>query len=159
VTQITVGIADYAVGAGDLTLVTTGLGSCVAIALYADDARVGALAHVLLPNVNLSSEQATPGKYPALAVPAMARRMRELGARGAIEARLIGGASMFLPLLAPGSLSLGARNVAATHAACAAAGIRVVGEDVGGAHGRSVYFDVASGHVLVRSIQKGDVRL
>ncbi len=158
-TQITVNIADYAVGAGSLTLVTLGLGSCVAIVLHAADARVGALAHVLLPNVNLSAQQATPAKCPATAVPAMVRRMRELGARDDIVARLVGGASMFTPLLQPGTLSLGARNVAATHAACAAAGIPIRGEEVGGAHGRSVYFDVATGEVLVRSMQVGDVRL
>lgn len=158
-TQITVHIADYAVGAGDLLLVTIGLGSCVGIALWSREARVGALAHVLLPNVNLTTATSAPGKCPATAVPAMVRRMRELGASGDVQARLVGGASMFTPLLAPGSLSLGARNVAATHAACLAADIPVVSEDVGGAHGRSIYFDVASGEVLVRSIQKGDVRL
>lgn len=155
-TQITVDIADYAVGGGGLTLVTIGLGSCVGIALYAPDVRVGALAHVLLPNVNLSAEVDAPGKYPATAVPTMVRRMRELGARGAIEARLIGGASMFTPLLASGAMSLGARNIAAAHAACAQADIPVVAEAVGGAHGRSVFFDVTTGRVLVRSIQHGD---
>ncbi|MEQ1691392.1 MAG: chemotaxis protein CheD [Gemmatimonas sp.] len=158
-TQITVNISDYAVGVGPLMLVTVGLGSCVGIALYARDAHVGALAHVLLPNVNLSAAQETPGKYPATAVPAMIRRMRELGARGVIEARLIGGASMFTPLLAPGSMSLGARNIAATHAACAANNLPIVGQDIGGVHGRSVFFDVATGDVVVRSMRKDDVRL
>lgn len=158
-TQITVNIADYAVGSAPLRLVTLGLGSCVAIVLHAAEARVGGLAHVLLPNVNLTSEHVTPAKCPASAVPAMVRRMRELGAGDDIVARLVGGASMFTPLLAPGALSLGARNVAATHAACSAAGIPIRGEDVGGAHGRSVYFDVATGDVLVRSMQMGDVRL
>jgi len=158
-TQISVLIADYAVGTGPLMLVTIGLGSCVGIALYARDVRVGALAHVLLPNVHLSSTTETPGKYPSTAIPAMVRRMRELGARGTIEARLVGGASMFTPLLAPGSMSLGARNVAAAHAACAVADIPIVGQDVGGTHGRSVFFDLAAGDVLVRSMQRSDVRL
>ena len=159
VTRITVNVADYAVGAGRLMLVTVGLGSCVGIALYARAARVGGLAHVLLPNVNLSTAQETPGKYPATAIPAMVRRMRELGAREEIEAWLIGGASMFAPLLAPGAMSLGARNVAAAHAACAAADIPVVGQDIMGTHGRTVYFDVAAGELLVRSVGHGDVRL
>jgi chemotaxis protein CheD len=158
-TQITVNIADYAVGTGPLTLVTIGLGSCVGIALYDRNTHVGALAHVLLPNVNLSAAQSAPGKCPATAVPAMLRRMRELGAEGDVDARLVGGASMFSPLLAPGSLSLGARNVAATHAACAAAGVPVVAEDVGGAHGRSMYFDLSTGRLLVRSMRAGDVSL
>lgn len=158
-TRITVNIADYAVGAGQLMLMTVGLGSCVGIALYARSVRVGGLAHVLLPNVNLSSAHEAPGKYPATAVPAMVRRMRELGARDGIEARLIGGASMFTPLLSRGAMSLGARNVAAAHAACTAADIPVVAQDTLGTHGRTVYFDVALGELLVRSIGQGDVRL
>lgn len=158
-TQITVRIADMAVGGSGVTLVTIGLGSCVGIVLHAPTSHIGALAHVLLPNVNLSAGQDAPGKYAATAIPAMVRRMRELGARGEIQARLVGGASMFTPLLAPGSLSLGARNVAAAHAACAAHEIPIVAQDVGGAHGRSVYFDIAAGDVLVRSMAQGDVRL
>lgn len=158
-TNITVGIADLSVGTGESTLVTIGLGSCVGIALYEATARIGALAHVMLPNVNLSVAQDVPGKYPSTAIAAMLKRMRELGAHGDVKARLVGGASMFTPLLAPGSMSLGARNVAAAHAACAAYNIPIVAQEVGGEHGRSMYFDVARGDILVRSLQKGDVRL
>lgn len=158
-TQITVTIADYAVGAGDVMLVTVGLGSCVGIALYDRTSRVGALAHTLLPNVNLSTERASAGKYPATAVPEMVRRMQELGAAGEIQARLVGGASMFTPMLSHGALSLGARNIAAAHAACAAVDIPIVGQEVGGTHGRSVFFDVGRGELLVRSVLRDDVRL
>lgn len=158
-TTITVRIADYAAAAKHAMLVTNGLGSCVGIALYDASASVGALAHILLPNVHLSVISSSPGKCASTAVPAMVRRMRELGATGEIEARLIGGASMFAPLLPPRSISIGSRNVAAAHAACAAANIPVVAEDVGGVHGRSVYFDVAEGDVVVRSMMRDDVRL
>ncbi len=158
--QITVGIADYAVGDDGLTLATIGLGSCVAIVLHARRARIGALAHVLLPNAVLSASQDTPAKFASSVIPVMLRRMRELGARtDEIEARLIGGASMFSQLMPAGSVSLGARNIAAARAACVAHEVPVVAEDVGGGHGRSVYFDVAQGTVLVRSIAKGDVSI
>jgi chemotaxis protein CheD len=158
-TDIAVKIADFAVASGRRTLVTIGLGSCVAIALYARGQRVGGLAHVLLPNVNLSATPGSPGKYASTAVPAMTRRMHELGADNRIEARVIGGASMFGPLLPAGALSLGARNVAAAHAACAAHAVPIVAQDVGGSHGRSVFFDLDTGTLLVRSIQHGDVLL
>jgi len=157
--QITVGIADYAVGDDGLTLATIGLGSCVAIVLHARRTRIGALAHVLLPNAALSASQDTPAKFASSALPVMLRRMRELGAHDGIEARLVGGSSMFAPLLAAGSVSLGARNIAAARAACTAHGIPVVAEEVGGSHGRSVYFDVAQGTLLVRSIANGDVSI
>ena len=158
-TQITVRVSDYAVAADDTMLVTNGIGSCVAIALYERGARVGALAHVLLPNEMLTAFHETPAKSASTAVPVMVRRIRELKGDGEIEARLIGGASMFAALLIPGALSLGARNIAAARSACAAADIKVVAEDVGGDHGRSVFFNVEDGSLLVRSVAKGDVQL
>jgi chemotaxis protein CheD len=158
-TRITVGIADYAVGERGATLVTIGLGSCVAIALHAPGAAVGALAHVLLPNVLLSGLPNTPGKFASTALPVMLRRMRELGAGSDVQARLVGGANMFPALLSPGTVSLGARNIAAARAACAQHGIAVVAEDVGGGHGRSAYLDVGQGTLLVRSMRAGDVTL
>ena len=157
--QIRVNIADYAASAGQVTLATMSLGSCVAIVLHDVRAGVGALAHVLLPHEAMSANRDVPGKFAATAVPAMLVRMRELGARGSIGARLVGGSSMFASLLPAGALSLGTRNIAAARAACAAHGVPVVGEDVGGSHGRSVYLDVRDGSVLVRSLAKGDVAL
>ncbi len=157
--EIQVRIADYAVAGSESVLVTNGIGSCVAIALYEREARVGALAHILLPNEVLTASQEPPGKCASSAIPVMVRRMRELKGTGEIQARLIGGASMFAPLLIPGALSLGARNIAAARAALAAADIPVVGEDVGGDHGRSVHFALEDGSLLVRSVAKGDVRL
>ncbi len=158
-TRITVRIADYAVGESGSVLVTNGIGSCVAIVLYERTNKIGALAHILLPHASLTAVHQPPAKTATAAVPVMVRRMRELSGSGQIEARLIGGASMFAPLLIPGSLSLGARNVAAARAACAAADIPIVAEDVGGDHGRSVVFDIHDGSLLVKSIAKGDVRL
>lgn len=158
-TQINVRIADYAVGERGSVLVTNGIGSCVAIVLYERAAKIGALAHILLPNDSLTAVHQPPAKSATAAVPVMLRRMRELNGSGEIEARLVGGASMFAPLLIPGALSLGSRNIAAARAACAAADIPIVGEDVGGDHGRSVVFDVDDGSLLVKSIAKGDVRL
>ena len=74
-TSVTVGIADLQVAVGERTLVTTGLGSCVAIALHAVDQQVGGLAHILLPHAALSSQTPRAGKFPSTAVPAMLARM------------------------------------------------------------------------------------
>lgn len=157
--QITVGIADLAVAAGDMTLVTVGLGSCVAIALHDAASAVGGLAHVLLPHAALSSQPPRVGKFPATAVPAMVSQMRALGAVGEIRARIIGGASMFGPLLPQGSLGLGVRNVKAARQACASHNVPVVGEEIGGDAGRTVYFHVTSGRIQVRTVRGDDVEL
>ena len=82
--------------------------------------------------------------------------MSATGAEAArITARLVGGASMFTNLAPPGSIQMGERNVHAAREALHGAGIRVVGELVGGDLGRSVSFDLATGRVEVRSVARG----
>jgi chemotaxis protein CheD len=158
-TQLSVGIGELVVGTGDQLLVTIGLGSCVAIALHDAEQGIGALAHILLPHTALTAGPPLPAKVPSTAVPAMLERMQALGASNRINARLVGGASMFASLLPPGSVGLGKRNVQAARAACVGAGLPVVGEVVGGDYGRSVYFDVRSGKIQVRTIRGPDVSL
>jgi chemotaxis protein CheD len=156
VSDVQVSIAELAVATTGTRLVTLGLGSCVAIVLHAPRDGVGGLAHVMLPNAMLSPDASRPGKFASTAVPHLIEAMRALGASGPVEARLVGGASMFDALLPAGSLPLGSRNVAAARAACAAAGVPVVAEDTGGGHGRSVFFDIAEARLTVRAVAHGD---
>lgn len=157
--QIAVGIADFAIGVGDLTLVTVGLGSCVAIVLHDAESRVGALAHVLLPHAAHTSGVHAAGKIASSAVPAMLQQMRAEGSTGEVQARLVGGASMFAPLLRQGAMSIGARNVQACRLACAHHGIPIVGEAVGGERGRSVRFEVRTGRLAIRTVLGPDLVL
>jgi chemotaxis protein CheD len=151
-----VGIADLAVAAGEGTLCTLGLGSCVAIVLYDAEARVGGLAHVLLPEPGMSRLHDNPARFPETAVPALIERMRELGADpDRMTARLVGGASMFSSLLPRGAPTIGGRNVDYSRRAVQRAGITITGEDVGLEHGRSVYLHIADGQVEVRSLARG----
>ncbi len=151
-----VGIADLAVAAGDDTLCTLGLGSCVAIVLYDAEARVGGLAHVLLPEPGMSRLHENPARFPETAVPALVERMRALGADpGRVTARLIGGASMFSSLLPRGAPTIGGRNIDQSRLALRQAGITITGEDVGLEHGRSVYLRLSDGQVEVRSLARG----
>ncbi|WP_420126586.1 chemotaxis protein CheD [Longimicrobium sp.] len=153
-------VAQAAVGGADDTLVTLGLGSCVAILLHDAEARVGGLAHVLLPEPALSRDQGNAAKFATTAVPALVQEMARLGARpGRLKARLVGGAAMFQTLMVPGSLNMGARNIIASRQALEQAGIPVVGEEVGGDYGRSVRFYVGAGRTTVSSVGKADVVL
>lgn len=153
-------VAQAAVGGADDTLVTLGLGSCVAILLHDPDARVGGLAHILLPEPALSRDQGNASKFATTAVPALVKEMARLGARpGRLRARLVGGAAMFQTLMVPGSLNMGARNIIASRQALQAAGIPLIAEDVGGDYGRSVRFYVGAGKTTVSSVGKADVVL
>jgi chemotaxis protein CheD len=153
-------VAQAAVGGADDTLVTLGLGSCVAILLHDEGARVGGLAHVLLPEPALSRDQHNVNKFATTAVPALVQEMARLGARpGRLKARLVGGAAMFQGLMVPGSLNMGARNVIAAREALEKAGIPIVAEQVGGDYGRSVRFHVGAGRTTVSSVGRTDVVL
>lgn len=153
-------VADAAVAEGDAVLSTIGLGSCVAIVLHDAERAVGGLAHILLPSQSLAQDRSNRAKFPATAVPMLVEAMHQLGGRPTrITARLVGGASMFATLLPAGGLQMGERNLLASRAALGQARIPIVGEDVGGGHGRSVFFRVDSGVVEVRSMVKGNVVL
>ncbi len=159
-TEIRVKVADLAVASGDTVLATIGLGSCVAIVLHDEIARVGALAHVLLPSETMAQDRSNRAKFPSTAVPLMIERMKAIGAReNRITARIVGGASMFASLVPNGALQMGERNVVATRQVLENARIPLVGSDVGGGHGRSVFFNVGTGTLQVRSLSKGDVVL
>lgn len=161
--QVVVRVADLSAGRGAETVIqTVGLGSCVAIVLHDPATGVGGIAHILLPTLAQTRDRSNPAKVPETAVPALVAEMQRLGAGAArqLTARLVGGASMFGALLAGGSgVNIGERNVVAAREAVRAAGIPLVGEDVGGDHGRSVFLYLEDGRVLVRSLRAGDREL
>jgi chemotaxis protein CheD len=148
-------VADYAVAAGGM-ISTIGLGSCVAIILYDAQARVGGMAHVLLPNEAMSRDRSNPAKFPSSAVPLLLSEMRLLGARlERVRAKIVGGASMFGNLIPAGGINIGERNIAASRTALSEVKVPIVAEDVGSDHGRSVFLYLDDGRVEVRSLKKG----
>ena len=156
-TDVRVKVADYAVRQGEVVITTIGLGSCVAIALYDRESKVGGLAHILLPSTAMSREISNPAKFPQTIVPLLLEEMQALGTRNArVSAKIVGGASMFGQLGNGSGINVGERNVAATREVLAQAGIPLLAEDTGLDYGRSVYFYLDDGRVEVRSLKKGD---
>ena len=157
---INVRAGDLKVAGADETLVTIGLGSCVAVALYDAETRIGGLAHVMLPDPSSARHPVPIGRFGSTAVPALLEEVERGGAvRSRLTARLVGGAAMFANVLSGSARSLGMRNVDAVRDALAASGIPITGEDVGGEYGRSVYFTPADGRIRITTIQHGGVDL
>ena len=154
--EIIVKVADLRSGTGNDILVTIGLGSCVGIVLYDATAHVGGLAHVLLPSPALGRQDSNPAKFPQTAVPLL---LEQMGQRGAsirrISARLVGGASMFSGLGAPGTIQMGERNLVAARQVLNTHRVPLVGEAVGGDFGRTVRFRVCDGRVEIRTVSHG----
>ena len=92
---VSVAIGQWAVAAAPARIRTL-LGSCVGVVLYDRVARLGGLAHIVLPSARGAVDH--PGKYADTAIPALiADFERRLGgkARARLTAKLAGGASMF----------------------------------------------------------------
>lgn len=154
--EILVRVAEFRAARGDAIIVTLGLGSCIAIVLQDAVAAVGGMAHILLPSRSLSRAEENPGRFPQTAVPGLVDEMVSLGADPRrLVARLVGGASMFANLVPAGSMQMGDRNVIASREVLSQLAIPIIGEAVGGQEGRSVWFHVAEGKLLVRSVGHG----
>jgi chemotaxis protein CheD len=155
---VSVAIGQWAV-AGSPSKIRTLLGSCVGVVLYHRDARVGGLAHVVLPRSRGAVDH--PGKYADTAIPALIadldRALRGKAA-GRLVAKLAGGASMFTlggSASATGSaspaLNVGRMNQEAVEQILAALRIPIVARDLGGETGRHVTLDTATGLIVIRT--------
>jgi len=152
VIETTLSLGEWAVSNDrDAVLTCLGLGSCVAFIAYDPVARVGGMAHMVLPD----STQGRPtprseAKFVDVAVPMVLEEMLRLGAmRMRLQVSLVGGASMLPNQRGPESMNIGARNAAAASAAVQARGLRVRLEDVGGTQGRTVRLQMRTGEVVV----------
>jgi chemotaxis protein CheD len=130
-------------------LVSLGLGSCIGLALLDRHRGKAGLAHVVLPQSQGHGGTENAMKFADHAVPELLEQVLALGARrNALEAVLVGGASMFAASSA--SLEVGQRNDAAVREQLVKLRIPVVAEATGGNRGRTIRVEVGSGSVVVR---------
>lgn len=147
-----VGVAEFAVVEDLTTLVTSGLGSCVAIGLT-DGENAAGLLHVMLPSAE-GRDVATPAKFADTGVPALVEALCCIGAdRESLVGKIAGGSEMIR--FRSQTVSIGTRNVEAVRRALEAEDVPLIGSDVGGDQGRSVEFSM-SGELLVKTARAGE---
>lgn len=162
--RIKVGMANWQLARNQEILVTYGLGSCVGLSLWDDLTRIGAMAHIMLPNSTQMRfrVESNPAKFADTAITVMLEQFDQLGIpRERLQAKLVGGANMF-GFYGPDPLdtmNIGQRNITATRAQLQQAGIAVRAEDTGGTAGRSVEFFSATGLLKVRTALQGEREL
>jgi chemotaxis protein CheD len=128
--------------------IRTLLGSCAGVVLYDRAARLGGVAHIVLPASRGKADH--PGKFADTAIPGMIEDLgRLLGRRSGrrLTAKLVGGASMFPSTSA---LDIGRMNCDAVEQILDGLGIPVLARHVGGESGRRATLDTASGIVAIR---------
>lgn len=166
--DIEVKMGDIAVAENADNLTASGIGSCVAITLYAPKLKIGALAHAMLPasrsscgvrdasntihntqcEIRDTRYETRDTRYVDTAIDEMLKRMLTWGAKNQdLEAKIIGGANMFSIL----DSDVGKQNVLSAKEKLKKEGIKIVGECTGGSIGRSVEFCVTPGIVTVKT--------
>ena len=143
---------------------SVGLGSCVAVTFYDTSRKIGGLAHIMLPNrirnpqSAIRNEEVRNPQYQC-ADTAIAALLEELRSKGAVRqdlvAKMVGGAQMFSSYDGSNS-GVGKQNLMSIKRILDRERIPLIGEDVGGHHGRNIEFYLGSGKVIVMAMGKGD---
>jgi chemotaxis protein CheD len=131
------------------TLVTTILGSCVAVCLFDLTAKIGGVNHFLLPLA--SGRERTP-RFGDVAIPSLIDQLLGLGAvRANLQAKVFGGACV-VASFSGNRRHLGEENAELALLTLEAQGIPVLDGDVGGTRGRKLVFQTDEGTAWVRSL-------
>jgi len=153
---ISVGMADYKIARAPELLLTAGLGSCIGICIYDPFLKVGGMAHIMLPSSS-GSLGGNPAKYADTALELLLQELAGVGTnRSRLRAKMAGGAQMFS---FPGKaqvLKIGDRNAEAVEQELKKHKIPLLAADVGGSSGRTIYFDVGTGDLRIRTIKNGE---
>jgi chemotaxis protein CheD len=157
---IDVAMAEMKTARNGEQLRSSGIGSCIVIALYDPKKKIGALAHPLISAQKKiettkrkkkdGSTVSTPSmRYIEHAIDSMIGTLEKFGGtRRHFVAKIAGGAHMF-QVFDKSEQSIGTRNVNAVKAKLEEQRVAIVGNDTGGNAGRTIVFDTKTGIVSI----------
>jgi chemotaxis protein CheD len=149
-------MADLKVTKAPGSLTTLGLGSCVGVALYDARAKVGGLAHFMLPDSKQIQNNSNAAKFADTAIAQLIKDMERLGAlRMNMKAKIAGGAQMFAFNATNDNLRIGDRNVEATLRLLKQYNIPLMAKETGENFGRTVELYTDDGRFVIKSVGRG----
>lgn len=132
-------------------LVTTILGSCVAVCLWDSRQKIGGINHYMLPFWN-GQGLASP-KYGSIAIDKLYQKMISYGSRKEdLKAKIFGGGEVIETKVK--QFFIGERNIVVAREMLAELGIPIISSSVGGKLGRKIIYNTETGEVAHRFIQK-----
>jgi chemotaxis protein CheD len=130
-------------------VLTTVLGSCVAICLFDKKLRAGGMNHFMLPLWN-GNGLASP-KYGNIAIERLISEMEGIGSKRLdIVAKVFGGGRMLKEQ--SNFFDIGRRNIDLAFQMLQQERITVVANSTGGTKGRKIYFNTQTGEVLQKYV-------
>ncbi len=148
---VTVGVSDLAIQRGHGTVITHALGSCVAVCGYDATTKIAGILHALLPQGKQEPERSLqqPATFADAGVVALKKALIAAGAApAAIRAKLVAAAAV---LNMSERFTVGQRNIFSARKALWKAQIPIDAEEVGGRIVRTVWIDVQSGALRIRT--------
>ncbi|MDR3072012.1 MAG: chemotaxis protein CheD [Clostridiales Family XIII bacterium] len=152
---IVIGIADFKLAKAPVTLVTYALGSCVGISIYDERAKIGGLAHIMLPYSSMMQHHGPESrlKFADTGIADMLDALLHRGAsKSALRAKIAGGANMFKSSATSSLSAVGMQNVESVRTTLRNLEIPIIAEDTGRDYGRTVYVDMNNGEMRIRSL-------
>lgn len=129
-------------------LKSTPIGSCVAVVLFDETSRFGAMAHIMLPGKAPEKENVVKCKYAQNAIVKLICELTFYGAnKKQLKAVVVGGGNV----LKRENDTIGIENLDSVNQQLTLHGIEVVAESVKGTDRKSVKFDIAAGIIYFTS--------
>ncbi len=140
-------------------VITTVLGSCIAIILFSPLHATGAICHAVMPESTGEANGKKRGRYVDSALEEMLFAFHDRGiSRSCLQVKLFGGAHMFSSGYAMGLAdSVGGRNIQRALDLIADNNLNLTGSDVGGYEGRKLQFYPHNGAVWVKKLNRREI--
>jgi len=160
---VQVKISEWRIADAHARLKSYSLGSCVGLVLWDPKKKIGAMAHILLPDSKNSRPSTTSAKFARPAVEILIEKLCQKGcARERLVAKMAGGANMFPKKFNPAQeilgRNIGFRNVRALRKILKEKSIPIIAQDVGGELGRTIEFNPKTGELIIYK-SNGEVRV
>ncbi len=128
----------------DSAMVTTILGSCIAVCLYDPVLQIGGMNHFMLPLWN-GQGLASP-RYGNIAIDKLIRKLEALGSKKEnMKAKVFGGGEIIATNI--NQFMIGERNISIAKDMLHEEGIPIVSSSTGGKLGRKIIFNTETGEV------------
>ncbi|WP_320043305.1 chemotaxis protein CheD [uncultured Desulfobacter sp.] len=155
-----VGVADMKVSnrTGD-TIVTYSLGSCIGLAIYDPQIKVGAMLHYMLPNSAIDPVKAksNPFMFADTGIPELFKQIYALGAeKSRIKVFVAGGSEI---MEQEGIFNLGRQNYSALMQILNKNNVSIWKQAVGGYSNRTIKMEITSGNIYLKTSGLGEVQL
>jgi chemotaxis protein CheD len=153
--KYTIGISEMRVSNQfDDVLITYSLGSCIGVTIYDPVEHIGGMIHCMLPTSKVDAQKARsfPCMFVDTGVPLLFNEAYKLGAKKERIIIRVAGCSQILD--DKGLFNIGERNYITLRKLLWKNSLLINSEDVGGNDSRTLYLEIDTGKVIVKSLDR-----